>query len=156
MSMQTKEATVVLPSEGQLLNILGHKATVKLSSHDTQGDAYLFEVETPAGHVIPPHVHQREDEYIYILEGTYEIFLDGKTHNAMQGALLHFPRHIAHGFRNIGSTTGKTLWTITPGTNFEQFFLDLDALPAGGPPDMQKVVAIFKQYGMDVLPPPGL
>jgi quercetin dioxygenase-like cupin family protein len=155
-SMQTKEATVVRPSEGQILNILGHTATLKLTSRHTNGDAYLFEVMTPPGHAIPPHVHQHEDEYIYVLEGSYEIFLDGKTYEATQGAMIYFPRHIAHGFRNTGSSAGRTLWTVVPGGSFEQFFTELGALPADAPPDMQKVVAIFKRYGMDVLPPPGL
>jgi quercetin dioxygenase-like cupin family protein len=155
-SAQTKAATVVRPSEGQMLNILGHTAMLKLTSRDTNGDAYLFEVTTPPGHGIPPYVHQREDEYIYVLEGSFEIFLNGQTHVANSGALLHFPRHIAHGFRNIGSSVGKTLWTVVPGSSFEQFFAELGALPTDAPPDMQKVVAIFNRYGMDVLPPPGL
>lgn len=156
MSAKIKEASVVRPGEGQLLNILGHSATIKLASRDTNGDAYLFEVATPPGHAIPPHVHQHEDEYIYVLEGSYEIFLDGKHFEAGKGSSIHFPKHIAHGFRNSGSTTGRTLWTVVPGGNFEQFFNELGALPADAPPDMQKVVAIFNRYGMDVLPPPGL
>jgi quercetin dioxygenase-like cupin family protein len=156
MSTQMKEATIIHASEGQQLNILGHTAMLKLTSRDTNGDAYVFEVLTPAGHGIPPHVHQREDEYIYVLEGSYEIFLDGKNFEAKQGAMIHFPRQIAHGFRNTGATAGRTLWTVVPGSNFEQFFAELGALPVDAPPDMQKVVAIFNSYGMEVLPPPGL
>jgi quercetin dioxygenase-like cupin family protein len=155
-SIQSKTATVVRPNEGQMLNILGHTATLKLTSKESMGDAYLFEITTPPGHGIPPHVHQHEDEYIYVLEGSFEIFLDGKTQIANSGALLYFPRHIAHGFRNIGSSVGKTLWTVVPGRSFEQFFAELGALPTDAPPDMQKVVAIFARYGMEVLPPPGL
>jgi quercetin dioxygenase-like cupin family protein len=156
MSATMKTATIVRPSEGQPLHILGHSATIKLASRDTNGDAYLFEVATPPGHGIPPHVHQHEDEYIYVLEGSYEIFLDGRNFEAGSGALIHFPKRIAHGFRNTGSTTGRTLWTVVPGGNFEHFFNELGALPTDAPSDMQKVVAIFKRYGMDVLPPPGL
>jgi quercetin dioxygenase-like cupin family protein len=154
--MVTKQATVTHPGEGRKLNILGHAATLMLTSHETAGDAYVFEIVTPPGHGIPPHVHQHEDEYIYVQEGTFEIFLDGQAREAKCGAMIYFPRTIAHGFRNIGSTPGKTVWTVTPGGSFEQFFAELGALPADAPPDMQKVVGIFNKYGMEVLPLPGL
>src|SRR5262249_20270334 len=114
-SMQAKAATVVLPAAGQPMNILGHQATLKLTSSDTRGDGYLFDLVTPPGLGIPPHVHQLEDEYIYVLEGTFEIFLGGKTYEASQGTLLYFPRYTAHGFRNIGAGAGRTLWTVVPG-----------------------------------------
>lgn len=155
MLNQAKTATINFAGEGRKLNILGHDVRLMLSKAETGGDGYIFEVNTPAGHGIPPHVHEREDEYIYIVEGTFEVFLNGRTHEAAAGSLLHFPRYIPHGFRNIGSAVGKTIWTITPGANFESFFDELDALPAG-PPDMQQVVGIFAKYGMEVLPPPGL
>lgn len=156
MSNKSKIATIIDAGEGSKLNILGHTVTVMLGSAETNGDSYLFEVITPPGLGIPPHVHEREDEYIYIAEGTYEVFLNGRTHEANAGAMLHFPRFIPHGFQNIGATPGKTVWTVTPGANFEPFFNELGALPANTPPDMQKVVGIFAKYGMEVLPPPGL
>lgn len=156
MSSKSKVATIIDQGEGQKLNVMGHSATVMLTQQETNGDAYVFTVVSPPGAGIPPHVHEREDEYIYIAEGAYEIFLNGRTHEAQTGALLHFPRHISHGFRNIGTTPSKTVWTVTPGANFEPFFAELGALPVDAPPDLQKVAAIFRKYGMEVLPPPGL
>ncbi len=155
MANTTKHATVIDAGDGAKLNILGHAVTVMLGRAETNGDGYVFEVITPAGHGIPPHVHEHEDEYIFIAEGTYEVFLNGRTHEAKTGALLHFPRYMPHGFRNCGDTPGKTIWTVTPGASFETFFNELGALPADAPPDMQKVVGIFAKYGMEVLPRPG-
>jgi hypothetical protein len=66
---------------------------------------------------------------------------------------VHFPRYVPHGFRNVGAKPGKTLWTVIPGANFEEFFEELDALP-DGPPDLKKVAAIFAKYGMEILPLP--
>lgn len=155
MLTKTKEASVVQAGQGRPLNILGHSATVKLGLQETDGEYYVFEVVTPPGHGIPPHVHSKEDEVIQVIGGEYEIMLGGQTYQAGAGTTLHFPRTIPHAFRNVGSTPGTTLWTVIPGANFEQFFEELGALPAGGPPDMAKVVAIFAKYGMEVLPPPG-
>jgi hypothetical protein len=86
-----------------------------------------------------------------VVEAIYEVFLNGGMHGAQAGALLYFPRHISHWFRNIGTTPGKTVWTVTLGANFEPFFAELGALPMDAPPDLQKVVAIFRKYGMEVL-----
>ena len=122
MTTATKPAFVLAPNQGKRLNILGHTATVKVSSQDAAGHYYTFDVVSPPGLGIPPHVHQHEDEVIAVLEGEFEIWLDGKTHPASPGSVFHFPRLIPHGFTNVGSTTGRTLWTVIPGGNFEAFF----------------------------------
>jgi quercetin dioxygenase-like cupin family protein len=153
-TMANKPARVIMPAEGKLMNILGHTATVKLGRDETNGDYYVFEVVSPPGLGIPPHVHQHEDEVIYVVEGEYAIVLGGEVFTAKAGATLHFPRGTPHGFQNVGATPGKTLWHVTPGANFEPFFDELGALPAG-PPDLAYVAALFGRYGMEILPPPA-
>ncbi len=143
-------ATVVAATQGRKLNVLGHSITIKLARTETLGHHYVFECVTPPGLGIPPHVHDREDEIIYVAEGEYRIMLGDKMYDAKAGDYMYFPRHIPHGFQNVGSRAGKTLWTVVPGGNFESFFEELAALPAGEP-DMGKVVAIFAAYGMKVL-----
>ena len=145
-------ATVVAAEEGKKLNILGHSVTVKLSKHETEGHHYVFEVITPPGLGIPPHVHDREDEMIYVIEGEYGIMLGDRQFVAKTGAQIYFPKHIPHAFQNIGSKAGRTLWTVVPGGNFEEFFEKLDALPVGEP-DLRVVAGIFVEYGMEVLIP---
>lgn len=143
-------ATVTQPGVGRRLNILGHSATVKLHRNETEGHYYVMEVITPPGMGIPPHVHEREDEMIYVLEGEFMVMLGDQNIPAIPGTEIFFPRHTPHAFQNIGKTPGKTLWTIVPGGNFEDFFEELNELPAG-PPDMGKVIEIFANYGMTVL-----
>jgi quercetin dioxygenase-like cupin family protein len=155
MPNNTKQATVVKSGEVRQLNVLGHPFTMLLTSADTQGDSFMFEVISPPGAVVPPHVHQHEDEYGYIAEGIYEVILDGRTYEAKAGGVLHCPRQTSHGFRNIGSTPAKMIWVSTPGANVERFFTDLAALPADAPPDMEKVISIFAKYDIQVAPPPG-
>jgi quercetin dioxygenase-like cupin family protein len=151
--MNRKPAMVVAAGEGRTMNVLGHTAIVKLTRAETNGDNYTFEVVSPPGLGIPPHVHEHEDEVIYVLEGEYAIWLAGETFTATAGTTIHFPRYTPHGFQNIGSTTGRTLWNVTPGANFEPFFDELGSLPPG-PPDLAKVAAIFGKYNIDLLPPP--
>lgn len=150
--MSAKSAAVIGAGEGSRFHVLGHDIRTTLTGAQTAGEYYTFDCVTPSGVGIPPHVHTHEDELIQVAEGEFEIMLDGKTHRARTGALIHFPRRVPHGFQNVGSGTGKTLWTVIPGAGFEKFFGELSALPKG-PPDLAKVVAIFGKYGMEVLPP---
>lgn len=154
--MLTKEKTalVIQSGQGKKMHVLGNDVTVTLSSQETGGDYYTFEVVTPPGVGVPPHVHQHEDEIIYILEGEFEFQIGDQTHQVEAGALVHFVRHVPHAFRNIGSKAARTLWTIIPGASFEKFFDELGSLPADGPPDMAKVAEIFGRYDIEILPPP--
>lgn len=156
MSSESKQAQIIDAGKGRKLNVLGHVVNVMLTSADTQGASYVFEAISPAGLVVPPHRHEHEDEYGYIAEGVYEIYLNGQTYEAQAGAVLYFPRHSAHGFRNIGATTGKMIWLSTPGAQVECFFDELGALPVDAPPDMEKVAGIFAKYDMQVFPLPGM
>ncbi len=155
MQTKIKEPLVIQSGEGRKMNVLGHAITLKLTQQETEGEYYVFEVVTPPGHGIPPHVHRNEDEVIQVIEGEYQIQLGKQMYQAKAGAVIHFPRYTPHSFQNVGTKPGTTLWTVIPGTNFEKFFEELGALPAGGPPDMAKVAAIFNKYEIELLPPPG-
>lgn len=149
-TMTIPAASIAKSSSGKKMNVVGHEATIKLSAEQANGN-YVFEVVSPAGMGIPPHVHEHEDEVIYILSGEFEVFLDGKVYNAAAGDWLNFTRTTPHGFKNIGQLPGKTLWFVSPGNNFEAFFDELGSLPPG-PPDMEKLSALFGKYGLPLLP----
>jgi len=55
---------VVPANEGRKMFALGNEVRLKLSSSETGGDPYVFEVLTPPGVVVPPHVHRHEDELV--------------------------------------------------------------------------------------------
>ena len=154
MQATNQKATVATNGQGRKFNVLGHSITNVLAKQNTDGNYYVFEVVTPPGHGIPPHVHDREDELIYVLEGEFGIMLGDKQFQAKSGDEIFFPRHIPHAFQNTGSKAGKTLWTVVPGGNFEEFFEKLEALPAGEP-DLKIVAEIFAAYGMKILIPTG-
>lgn len=138
-------------SEGRRLAVIGHEITVKLTAAETDGGAYVFEDVCPPGAGVPPHVHTREDEILTVLEGEYEIFLDGKTYTATRGAVANFPRSVAHAFRNATNKPARALFVVTPAESFAEFFDELSTLPPHAPPDPAKVAEIFGRYGMTIL-----
>jgi quercetin dioxygenase-like cupin family protein len=145
-------AFVVSSQDGRVMNELGHTATEKITSEQTGGAYYVFDLVSPPGAGIPPHVHSLEDEVIFVVDGEFEVFLDGKLCAAGPGAVMNFARGTAHALTNVGKIPGKTTWVVTPGKSFQSFFRELAEVPPG-PPDMGKIVALFGRYGMGVLPP---
>jgi len=135
------------------LLVLGHEITIKLAGRETKGEYFVFEAVSPPGAGMSLHVHRHEDEFVRVLDGEFEYQLDQQIQKATPGAMLIFPRDIPHAFRNLGTTPGRTFWTVMPGANFEKFFEELGALPAGTEPDMGKVTEIFNRHDITLLPP---
>lgn len=106
---------------------------------------------TPPGGGTPLHVHHREDEGFYVMEGMYLFEADGESFEAQTGDFIFVPRNTPHRFRNIGKTAGTILLTLEPG-GLEVFFGELAAV--GGPPSPEKVAPLFAKYGLELLGPP--
>ena len=78
--METKDrAKHVAPGEGKALWVAGDLVTLKVVGEDTSGSFILGEEVTPPGGGPPPHVHRREDETFFVLEGEYEFLVGGRT-----------------------------------------------------------------------------
>lgn len=146
---------VVPATGGRKMFALGNEVRLKVSSSESGGNLCIFEVQTPPGVVVPPHVHRHEDEVILVIEGEYEIFLDGRTCKAGPGAVVNFPRLSPHGFGNMGKKSTRAVFTVAPGANFEEFFEELCALPVDEPPNMAKATEIFHRYDIDIIEPPS-
>ena len=56
----------------------------------------------------PPHKHV-DDEFFFVLEGTAEFYLDGKTKTAGQYTSFYCPSNVEHGIKNVGNTELKYL-----------------------------------------------
>jgi uncharacterized cupin superfamily protein len=81
--METASNTpeVITSKEGDKFDISGHEITVILH-HWAGNNNYVFRMSSPPGSGIPPHVHENEDEVIYILEGEFEVMVGSETFKA--------------------------------------------------------------------------
>ena len=61
------------PGAGRQVGVLGAMSTFKVESSQTGGAYAVLEQQVPAGHGPPLHVHRRETEIFYILEGDFEL-----------------------------------------------------------------------------------
>lgn len=146
---------VARADEGPVHNVFGHRVIFKHSTDELSGNAFVWEIVSPAGTMVPPHIHTVEDEFIYVQEGELEVMIGGQIHHAKAGDLLKMPKHVPHGIQQVGATPTRSLWIVSPAGKMEQLFAALGALPPG-PPDPAVVGRIFAEHDIELLPPPGL
>ncbi len=116
----------------------------------TQGEYCAFEFVTPPGEGVPLHVHAREDEVYYILEGALEIRCGGRVFAAETGTMAVLPRNIPHAFRNAGTTASRALTIFIPG-GFDTFVQELSELSPADLSDENKRNAVRRKYGIEML-----
>ncbi|HVO41162.1 MAG TPA: cupin domain-containing protein [Aggregatilineales bacterium] len=145
-------ALVVLPGEGKAVQIgvRGLGVVFKLFGTDT-GGAFAV-VEHPLAPGIlggPSHVHHREDEASYVLEGEIMVKVGDRLIRAPAGTLVYKPRGIPHTFWNQGSAPARILEIISP-AGFEQYFEELADLFASGSPDALQLKALAQKYDLEL------
>lgn len=99
---------------------LGGLLTIRAGAGDTNGAVAVVEERAGRGYATPPHVHGREDETLFVIDGTLEYTVDGSVGTVTAGEAVHLPRGLAHRFEVI-SEEAHFLVIITPG-GFEEFF----------------------------------
>jgi quercetin dioxygenase-like cupin family protein len=153
------DAFVLAPGEGTPVWFLGTLMTLKAAGETTRHAFGLIEQVLPPGFAPPPHVHHREDEAFYILEGQLRFSCGDRTWQTTPGTFVFLPRGIVHGFRVEGSQPARLLQFNTP-AGIEHFFVQAGepaqqrALPPAGPPQVDKVLARAEAYGIDIMGPP--
>jgi len=143
---------VVPPSGGTVLQALGVRFTIKVSGTET-GDAFsVAELEIPPGVTLPAHVHCREEETLYLLEGALDIHCGAKRFTVRKGATVVLPRHIPHSITNPADALARLLVTFTPARG-DGFLEALGAVSAEQSSDLAKLSAVGRKYGVEFLPP---
>ena len=96
----------------------------------------------------PMHVHEREDEYSFVLAGRIGVQIGNEVLEAGAGELVLKPRGIPHAFWNPGEEEARVLEVVSP-AGFEQYFVDLaPALAADAEPDFAALAEIQARYGL--------
>src|SRR5215213_2284993 len=122
-----------------------------LRGEDTGGRFALVEHTIgPRTLAAPMHVHEREDEYSYVLAGRLGVQIGDDVLEAGPGELVLKPRGIPHAFWNPGDEEARVLEIVSP-AGFEQYFADLaPVLAADGEPDFAALGAIQPRYGLSM------
>lgn len=154
MSMQTP--TLLAPGEGDRWWFLNHVQNIKVAGKQSGNTMTVIEFEGPAGFGPPPHIHHREDEMFYVLEGEVEFWCDGSAVTYGPGGMTYLPKGLPHRFEVSKKGPARVL-QITAPAQFDEFvkefgeYLGDAPLPKPAEPDLARLVAVCKTYDIDIL-----
>ena len=150
-------SSVVAAGDGRTpapLNIVGEETLVKVSSDDSDGTLAFFHLVAPPMSGPPRHVHSREDELFYVLQGELVFELDGERHTVRAGDTVYVRRGVVHTYQNFTTSDARILIATTPG-EFCNLFIELSAAtPPGTMPSFDLIDTIATKYGITTLGPP--
>ena len=137
----------------------GWLLTFLATAEETRGQFALIEATSRKGNVPPRHIHHREEETLYVLEGEMTVSVGDRTFKATPGTMVCLPRDVAHSFA-IESEQLRMLILLTP-AGLEGFFKEFSVpapamtLPPANEPgygDVHRMLEAAPRYGLEWLP----
>lgn len=138
------------------LHLMGQQAYPVLTAHDTNEALSLLLYVAAPGDGPPPHRHVVQDETFITIDEGFE-FLAGDTWQAVPPhTVVHVPQGARHTFRNASAAPART-WVFTRPGNMERFFAGLAEVSAqaerhGTGPDLERIIALYAEYGVEPMP----
>jgi len=133
--------------DGISWNILGQTYVPKSLNEQS----FSWHATFPPGTFVPPHIHPTQDEFIYLLDGKFDLVLDGKEFTATTGDLIRLPMNQPHGIFNKTDQTVKCFFWVTPTRRLYDLFWAIHSMKEQNPPE---VVALSAKHEVMFLPPP--
>ena len=117
----------------------------------------LVETQADPQGGVPPHIHTREDETFYILEGRFAIQVGEQTVEVGPGDTVFAPRNVVHSWYCVSDTAGRFVLLISPGANFEAFAIEMaqrgfvPTQAMSDPSTAAEFIALADRFGIGML-----
>ncbi len=143
--------------EGRTIAVVGDVYRFLATGEDTNGAYAIWEADVPPGGGPPPHVHSREEEGFYILEGEITFQIGEQRIVASAGMFANMPIGTPHSFRNESTRPAKMLISVAP-AGLERMFFEVgqpvvpDATTAPPPTkaEIEKLLVAAPRYGIEI------
>jgi quercetin dioxygenase-like cupin family protein len=140
-----RRVTIVKPEQALTIKPFGLDVKVLLTTEASGGATSVVMGWHKPGEGPPDHVHFTQEEIFFIVEGTYELTIDGESSTVGPGSIVFIPRNVVHRFNNIGDTTACMLdWSLPGGQ--DHYFKAISELAAGDGFTREKVLEISRQF----------
>jgi quercetin dioxygenase-like cupin family protein len=150
--MQPNADPIVLrPGDGESIDLGNFEMSVLVTGSETGGVFALLEATEPPNFGPPLHIHHDCAEAFYVLEGEYQIFIEGAAHRCPAGSFILIPSGLRHGFR-VGDKPSRKLNLYAP-AEMIGYFRDLSKAIKGGDADPDRLTDIARRHGMEVVGP---
>lgn len=148
MATLTYPGRIATPSTGHVISLGTSTHTFKFDGTNTKGQFALMEAVMEPHSLTIPHFHAQEDELLIVQEGELGIRIGDDEFHLTPGSYAFAPRGTPHALWNRLDMPGKGLALFSP-AGIENFFEEMGAVfAASNPPDISKLVAISKKYGV--------
>ena len=138
-------------NESRSVSLGGLGVVFRLTGEETGGAVAVVEHPIEPGVLVPPHVHEREDELTYVIEGEIGARVGEQERPSLRrGEYLWKPRGIPHAFWNASAAPARILDAIIP-AGFERFFRELATLISRGAGD-EEIDEAGRRYGHTIVP----
>jgi mannose-6-phosphate isomerase-like protein (cupin superfamily) len=148
---------IIGPREGRThapLNVVGEEVLVKVGGTDTKGRFAFFHATAPPMSGPPLHLHTREDELFYVLEGELVFQIADKRTLAKVGTTVYVSRESVHTYQNFTEHSARLLIMVTP-AGVDRLFEEMSAGAHGmSMPDPVLLESLFTKYGVRMMGPP--
>jgi mannose-6-phosphate isomerase-like protein (cupin superfamily) len=151
------QAVIRKPGEGRTIAVVGDVYRFLATGDDTNGKYALWEAIVPPGGGPPPHVHSREEEGFYILNGEISFTIGDQRLIASAGMFANMPVGTPHSFKNERDKPARMLISVAP-AGLEQMFFEVGvpvtpgATTAASPTkeEINKLLAVAPRYGIEI------
>jgi mannose-6-phosphate isomerase-like protein (cupin superfamily) len=157
--MPERRPVLVRPGEGRSVWSLGGRFTVKLDDAGSAGRFSIVEALALRATEPPLHIHHREDEAWYVLDGRMTFYVGDDQLTATSGAFVLAPMGLPHTF-TVDVEPSRVLVFATP-SGFEHFALELGSPASSDVPPADLAVPgpdvlgpVAERYGIEVVGPP--
>jgi quercetin dioxygenase-like cupin family protein len=152
--------TIRKPGEGRTIAVVGDVYRFLATGLETNGKYAMWEANVPPGGGPPPHVHSREEECFYILEGEIAFTIADQHLVASAGMFANMPVGTPHSFKNESAKPARMLISVAP-AGLEQMFFEVGVpVPQGATTaapatkeELERMLAAAPRYGVKIMVP---
>ena len=144
------------PWEGKIFWVNGSFWKIIAGGEDTENKYGLMDVTVLPKNGAKSHIHSREDEVFYVIDGQFDLQYGENSIRATNGFHLFMKRGIPHSFKNIGNNEGKILIMFIPAgceKLYEELGIPVTDLKAFVQPytfhNFVKIFQLLRKYGIE-------
>ena len=140
---------------GETLSFMGMDLVWKITSAMSRGAYVAFVQIGPPGTGVPMHIHLRDEENAFIIDGELVFQVADEKFEARKGDILNLPKGTPHGFRITGDDSSRILFTIdlSRDSDYEAMFAGLVGL---APSEFDRIKAVCGANNVEFLVPPQM
>ncbi len=127
---------------------------ILLSGSQTEGTHAVFEDIVEPGIGPGRHIHHRQDETFFFLEGRFDVEVAGVLHRMEPGDVAFIPRGTVHAFKNVGETQGRLRYVFSPALTVEEMFRAFFSAQQQGGLSAELMAQIASEHGQEFVGPP--